>query len=161
MRNPSRKEARMRPKVGLPQWAGQASPHQLEVTPSWRKRTNPLKAPKAVSIKSLRMVHKTSCHLSFRYLLVQPEKQEHDRIHQRTLQKNNHNKRQRKKKKKHFPKPVYAMHSVQHGPWFAKRSCWCPHPAVPMHHIQGMTVSQRFGHLREEATGFHLREAAC
>ena len=52
--------------MGLPQWAGQASPHQLEVTPNWRKRTNPLKAPKAVSIKSLRMVHKTSCHLSFR-----------------------------------------------------------------------------------------------
>ena len=59
VRNPSKKEAKMRPKVGLPQWAGQASPHQLEVTPNWRKRTNPLKAPKAVSIKSLRMVHKS------------------------------------------------------------------------------------------------------
>ena len=33
-------------------------------------------------------------------------------------------------------------------------------PSVPMHHIQGMTVSQRFSHLREESTGFHLREAA-
>ena len=117
MRNPSRKEARMRPKVGLPQWAGQASPHQLEVTPSWRKRTNPLKAPKAVSIKSLRMVHKTSCHLSFRYLLVQPEKQEHDRIHQRTLQKNNHNKRQRKKKKNIFPNQYMPciLYSMVHG----------------------------------------------
>ena len=54
--SPSRYEAAIRPKVGFPQWTGQASPHQLETTPVWRKRTKPEKAPKAVSIKSLRMV---------------------------------------------------------------------------------------------------------